>query len=263
MPASDDWHDGAMDLHGNEAWQYKPDSARHWREAALLLLYHLRLLNWWLFLLMALGFLAVGALAWLQLQAGDTQGLSRATDLSRFALEPGVGLFAGVVASSLVAGDPLLEVTLATRAGLYGTVIWRALLAFCLLLLASAAYLLWSLANGISYAKQQTPLVLLLIWLAPALVTGALGLFGSLATRNAALGAVTAASPLAGSLFLYQQLLPIQATHPFLLSYTYSGGQDATDWWKNRMTLLGVAVALAICDWWLLQREERLVGSSA
>ena len=71
-----------------------------------------------------------------------------------------------------------------------------------------------------------------------------------------------AALPLAASLFLYDVLRSTQATHPFLISYTYSGGQDASDWWANRLVLLGIALALAADNWWLLRREEHLLGSS-
>ena len=239
-----------------------PDGRPPLREAALLFFYHLRLLNWWLFALVALCFLGFGGLVWMQLQIGGPQGLSNAMGLSRFVLEPGAGLLAGMLASSLIVSDPLLEVMMATRAGIYAVVIWRALLTFCLLLCCSAAYLVWSLANGVSYARQQSPLFLLLVWLAPVLVMGLLGLLGALATRNAALGMVIAVVPLAGSLFLYEKLLPIQATHPFLLSYTYSGSQDAPDWWLNRLTLLGIALAFAVWNWWFLHREERLLNDA-
>jgi hypothetical protein len=231
------------------------------REIPLWIFYHLRLLNWWLFLLMVLGFLGAGGLVWLQLHTGGSQGVSRAAELSRFVMEPGAGLLAGMLASSLLVGDPLLEVMMATRTGMDGVLTWRSLLSFFLLLLCSTTYLAWSRGLGISYARQQSSLFLLLVWLAPVLVMSMLGLFGSLATRNAALGMVIAAVPLAGSLLLYEKLLSIQATHPFFLSYTYSGGQDAPDWWTNRLALLGVALVFAMWNWWLLRREERLLGS--
>jgi hypothetical protein len=231
------------------------------REATLLARYHLRLLNWWLLLLMALGFPGAGGLVWLQLHTGLAQGMSNAIGISRFVMEPGVGLLAGMLASSLLVDDPLLEVMMATRTGVYGVLAWRSLLTFFMLLLCSAAYLAWSLTNGIGYARQQSPLFLLLLWLVPVLVMGMLGLFGALTTRNAALGLGIAAVPLAGSLFLYEKLFPIQATHPFFISYTYSGGQDTPDWWTNRLTLLGVALAFAIWNWWFLRREERLLDN--
>lgn len=252
-------------VHGTPPLQYEPVPAQQHlplRERALWIFYHLRLLNWWLFLLILLGFLGAGGLVWLQLRAGDSQGMDRAAALSRFVMEPGAGLLAGVCASSLLVGDPLLEAMLATRAGLDGVVIWRYLLTLLVLFLCSAIYLGWSLANGISYAHQQSPLYLLLLWLAPVLVMSMLSLFGALATRNAALGLVLAIIPLAGSLLLYNRLLAIQATHPFFLSYTYSGGQDAPDWWTNRLALLGIALVLACVNWWLLHREERLLGST-
>jgi hypothetical protein len=251
-------------LQSASSLRYVPKSApsqRAWREAILLARYHVRLLNWWLLLLVALGFLGAGFLVWLPLHAGGAQGQSQAMGLSQFVLEPCAGLLAGMLASSLIVDDPLLEVTMVTRIGIYRLVLWRALLTFLLLLCCSAAFLAWSLANSISYARQQSPLSLLLLWLAPVLVMGMLGLFGSLVTRNAALGLVMAAVPLAGSLFLYQKLVSIPATHPFFISYTSSGGQDASDWWINRLTLLGIAVVFAVWNWWLLRREERLLGS--
>lgn len=232
------------------------------RETALLIAYHARLLNRWLFLLMAFGFLGVGGLIWLALRVGGSQATGQVADLSRFLLEPGAGLIAALLASSLVVGDPLLEVLMATHTGIRGVVIWRTLLTFGVFLLCSAGFLVWSLANGVNYAKQQSPLYLALVWLAPVLVMGALGLLGALATRNAALGLALAMVPLAGSLFLYAKLSVIQATHPYYLSYTFSGGQDAADWWINRVTLLGVALALAILTTWLLGREEHLLGGS-
>jgi hypothetical protein len=243
---------------------YAPTSTqrqRPWREAILLARYHTRLLNWWLVLLMALGFLGAGFLVWLPLHAGGAQGVSHAMELCQFVLEPSAGLLAAMLASSLIVNDPLLEVTMATRAGIARVVLWRALLTFLLLLFGSAAFVAWSLANGISYARQQSPLFLLFVWLAPVLIMGMLGLFGALLTRNAALGLVIAAVPLAGSLFLYAKLVSIPTMHPFFISYTFSGGQDAPDWWNNRLTLLGIAGVLAVWNWWLLRREERLLGN--
>jgi hypothetical protein len=247
---------------GKEMLQYTPVSTQQRLplcEAALLVFYHLRLLNWWLFLLVFLGFLGSCALLWFQLRVGNPQGSDSAAQLSRFVMESGAGLLAGVLVSSLLIGDPLLEVIMTTCGGIYRLLAWRTLLTFFLLLLSSAVYLLWSLGNGVSYASQQSPLFLLLVWLAPALVMGALGLFGSLLTRNAALGMVIASVPLMGALFLYQYLLPLQATHPFFIPYT-SWGYDASDWWTNRLTLLSIAAALVIWIWWWLRCEERLLG---
>jgi hypothetical protein len=231
-----------------------------WREAILLARYHLRVLNWWLFLLVILGFAGAGVAVWARAQAGDAQSLSDANSLSRFALEPLAGLFAGMLGSALIVRDPPLELLLATRTGASGVTIWRSLLTFIVLLLCSAAFLAWSLDQGINYAQRQSPLYVLLIWLAPVLLIGTLGLFGSVIAHNDALGAVLAAVPLAGSLFLYEPLLRFAAARPFFVAYTFSGGQDAPDWWANRLTLLGIALAFAVWLGWLLRREERLLG---
>lgn len=229
------------------------------RQAVLLARYHLRVLGWGPFLLMLLSFLGAGILLRIQLQ-NAAEGLGLGTELSRFVMEPGAALFAAVLGSSLVMNDPLLEVNLATRTGAHGLVIWRALLSVLPLLLCSAVYLVWSLTNGVSYARQQSPLYLLLVWLAPALFTGMLGLFGSLVTRNAALGFTIAVVPLAASLFLSGAITPIKGAHLFLVSYTFSGGQDAPDWWANRLALLAGALLFAAWSGWLLRRDERLVN---
>jgi hypothetical protein len=228
-------------------------------EAALMFSYQLRLLNWWHFLLMAFGFCGCGLLAWIQLHFGGTQGLSHAIGLSQFMIEPGAGLFAGIFASSLIVGDPLREVLITTQTGISKITIWRYQLVFFILLCYSTTYLIWSLDNGIAYMKHQNLLVLLMLWLAPVSIMSMLGLLGSLATRNASLGLVIAAIPLASSLFLYDVFAPNQAIHPFFISYTYSGGQDAPDWWINRLALLGVALAFATINWCLLRREESLL----
>lgn len=251
-------------LQNGSALQYRPIAVQQrlpLHEALLLLGYHLRLLNWWLFLLMGLGFLGAGGLLWLQVRTGDPHALSDAAQVSQFVMESGAGLLAGLLAGSLIIGDPLLEVLMATRTGLHRLALWRALLTLFFLMACSAAYLAWSLENRISYARQQSALFLLLVWLAPVLIMGMLGLFGSLCTRNAVLGTVIGAIPLVGALLLHEKLLPIQATHPLFIPYTL-WGHDAPDWWTNRLTLLAIALVLAGWNWWLLGREERLLADA-
>lgn len=230
------------------------------RETVLLLSYHLRLLNWWVFLLILLGFLVCGGLFWLQLHAGNSvaEGLSLAAQMSRFVLESGAGLIAGVLASSLIMGDSALELLMVTRTGIRRVLIWRSLLAFVILLLCSSGYLVWSLVNDVSYMREQSSLSLLLIWLTPVLVMSMLGLAGSLLAHNPALGMVISTIPLAGALAFYQQLLPIETSHPFLIPYTL-WGYDAPDWWTNRFTLLGIALLLAVYNWWWVGNEECLM----
>jgi hypothetical protein len=122
----------------------------------------------------------------------------------------------------------------------------------------SAIYLGWSLLNGVIYMKEQGPLFLLLMWLAPVLIMSMLALLFSLLTRNAALGLVIAVVPLAGALFLQVYLLPVQELHPFLIPYTLSG-YAAPDWWVNRLTLLAIGLVLGGLNWWTLRHEERLL----
>lgn len=239
------------------------------REALLLGKYHLRLLNWWLFLLMFLGFLGSCGLFWLVMHSGTTVAISNGNEFSRFVLESGAGLIAGLLTSSLVIGDPLLEVTMATHSGIYRVLAWRYLLTLSIVLLCSAAYLAWSLAWGTIYTVPQSALTLLFVWLAPVFAMSTLGLLGALLTRNAALGAVIAVVPLAIALFLHDDLLAIAATSAFwrplilwfFVPFTLWGYNMPTYWWLNRALLIGTGLILALCCWHLLRREERLLGN--
>jgi hypothetical protein len=231
-----------------------------WREAILLATYHIRLLNWWLFLLMALGFVGSCGVYWLTAHTGTPVALGRGNELSRFVLESGAGLVASTLTSFLVVGDPMLEVMMTTHTGIYKVLAWRYLLTLVFLLIFSAAYLAWSLWYGTTYTSHQTILFILLTWLAPVLVMSMLGLLGALMTRNAALGAVIAALPLMADLFLHDDLLPIALYRPFFIPFTI-WEHDSSDWWLNRFVLLGCGLALALCCWWWLRREERLLGN--
>src|SRR3954454_16651762 len=183
--------------HGSLRYSPSPAGRRlPWREAALLARYHLRVLNWWLFLLVLLGFAGAGVLVWARAHAGDAQALDDASSLARFVLEPLAGLFAAMLGSALLVRDPPLELLLATRTGASGVTLWRALLTFGILLLCSAAFLAWSLNQGIGYAQRQSPHSLLLVWLVPVLLIGVMGFAGSVMARNDALGAVLATVPL-------------------------------------------------------------------
>ncbi|GHO45916.1 hypothetical protein [Ktedonospora formicarum] len=232
------------------------------REIALLMYYHLRLLKWWPFLLMFLSFLGLGALLWYQLHLNDTQAISSATALSRFVMESVAGFFAGMFASALIVGDPLLEIMIVTRSGLYKIICWRAVLSLFMLLLPSAVFLAWSLGNGLHYAQQESLLFLMCVWLAPVLLMAMIGLLGSLFTHNTALGFVASILPLALALAFYPFLLPHKRAHSFFIPYT-SWGPDAIDWWNNRLTLLGIALLLAACNWWWLHHEELLLGNAS
>jgi len=87
-------------------------------------------------------------LAWFAWHAG-APGMSTATGLSRFVLEPGAGLLAAMLGGSLVTDDPARELTMATPTGVARVVVWRGSLALATLLLGSAAYLGWSLLLGV------------------------------------------------------------------------------------------------------------------
>lgn len=229
-------------------------------EIVLLLSYQLRLLNWWLFLLMGLGFLGSGAIFWFEVRTGTPLALGNGAELSRFVMESGTGLIAGMLASSLIVGDPALEVAMTTRTGIYRVLTWRYLLMCVFLLLASAAYLSYTLVLKTVYAQQQSLLYFLLLWLAPVLAMSMLGLFFAILTRSAALGAVIAALPLMIDLFVHDELLNIAGYRPFFIPFTI-WAHDASDWWLNRFVLVGIGLLLALACWWWLRREERLLGN--
>jgi hypothetical protein len=107
-----------------------------WREVVLLARYHLRILGVWLFLLVPLGFLGFAILLWLQTRSGGSEHLNQAIELSLFMLEPGAGLLAAMLGSSLLMNDALLEVSMATPTGIRGLAIWRAGLSLSVLLLS-------------------------------------------------------------------------------------------------------------------------------
>src|SRR5258708_14635096 len=173
------------------------------REALLLGIYHMRLLNWWLFLLMFLGFLGSCGIFWLTVRSGNPGAIDRGNEFSRFVLETGAGLVAGLLSSFLVVGDPLLELMIATREGIYKVLGWRLLLTLLILLLCSSAYLTWSLSWRAAYTVPQTFFSVLFVWIAPVFTMSMLGLLGSLLTRNAPLGAVIAAVPVMIALFMH------------------------------------------------------------
>src|SRR5260370_36643478 len=88
-----------------------------WREAILLATYHIRLLNWWLFLLMALGFAGSCGVFWLTAHTGTPVALGRGNELSRFVLESGAGFVAGTLTSFFVGGGSMAGMMVPTTAG--------------------------------------------------------------------------------------------------------------------------------------------------
>jgi hypothetical protein len=225
----------------------------------LLAHYHLRILKGWALIL--LSFLGFVVLLWFQLHGNSAEGVRLGEELSRFVMEPYLGLLAAMLGSSLLMNDPLLEVILTTRTGIVGVVLWRGLLSLCALWFCAGIYLVWSRGNAVSYIRQQNTLSLLLVGAAPALLMMMLGLFGSLMTGSAALGMTMAAIPLAASLFLYAPLSRWQVAHYFFITYTFSGGPESPDWWTNRLILLGCALGLAAGNGWLLHNEKHIVST--
>lgn len=245
----------------NSALQYRQVSQQSrlsLSDTFLIFRYHLKVFSSWLLGLIGFGFGTCAIILWLQLKKGDAESLGNAAQLSLFVLESGAGLVAGLLASSLLIGDPLLEIMMVTSSGIGKVAAIRLFLSFGLLMVYSTLYLVWSLINGVVYAKEQGLLFFLLLWLAPVATVGMLAFFCSLITRNSALGLVIGLVPLAGALFLQPYLLLVEQLHPFIISYTLAG-YNAPDWWLNRLTLLAIGLGLAGLNGWILRKEERLL----
>jgi hypothetical protein len=251
----------AMDRHTADSMTTSP-SIRHMplREAWLFAIYQLRLLNWWLFLFMIIGFLGSGALFWLTVRNGGPAAMSKGNELSRFVFESGAGLIAGCLTSFLIVGDTLLELQMTTRAGIGKILTWRYLLTFFILAICSAGFLTWTRLFGTTYTQHQTLLVWLFMWLAPVLVMSMLALLFSLLTRNAPLGTVMASLPLIADLLFHSDMLPVAGFRPFFIPFSI-WEYDAPDWWENRLALVGISLLLAIACWLWLRREEHLLGN--
>ena len=238
------------------------------REAFLLIKYHLRLLNWWLLLVMLLGFVGSGAMLWLVLNSGGQLATTHGNEFSRFILELGASLIAIVLTSVLVVGDPGLEVIMVTQEGISRVLIWRYLITLCVLFICAAGYLIWSLLLGVTYTVPQTALTLFMVWFAPVFVMSMLSMLTSLIARNAALGVVIAAIPLMSVLLFHNDLVNIMAAHLWVrvtflgvfFPYTLWGFEQPGWWWANRLLLIVEGLLLIYWSWWCLRKEERLLG---
>lgn len=175
-------------------------------------------------------------------------------------LEMAVPLAAGVGGASLVGRDPATEVQLAVPTPYRSTLLrrlvvtlgWAALVAALLAvgLIATGWWERWPASHG-AFTGQLT-------WLAPTLGLGAVGFAAGAVFRGpAAAGAVVT------SLWMFQQIFAdlVQQHYPGRLLYLFATTRGAVpgDWAANRLTLIGVAVALVALALVVLNRAERLI----
>ncbi len=180
-------------------------------------------------------------------------------------LETGVPLAAGLIAASMLAGEPSLELQLTIPSGVRPAILLRLGAVFAWS--SAVCVVTWLVAYQLGvfgdWLPAGGPALAQLTWLAPLAAFTVIGALLAVAFRSRALasGAVMifwVAGHAFRSDFESQALL--RAWYPFLT--TYAAG--ASDWAATRLTLLGLAaVALvALAAWlgageWLLSGEDR------
>ncbi len=249
---------------------YKAESHRAaLRETLLLVGYHLRLLRWRVLLLSMSSMGVAGAICWLMVRNPTPLAFDQAHDFSLFIMESGIGIIAAGLASSLLIGDPGLELSLTLRDGVSRILLWRSLLILGLLLLVLTAFYAWTRLLGIDYGSKDQVRNLVLVWLTPILCLGTLGFTTSLLTRNLTLGATLAILPIMAELFAKDDLQLSYIGRLIFIPYTefnlkleqYFPGNPG--WLTNRLSLLGISMLLILWNVWWLRSEEHVLESHA
>ncbi len=202
--------------------------------------------------LILLGFAALGAIA------------RRQAQLVTVGLESAVPLAAGIVAASLIAREPSLELQLGMPGGYRPAALRRLAILFAWSALASLAGWIVADAAGLvaAWGPNEGPVAAQLTWLVPLAFFVAIGGLAAVVLR----GRATAVGVLAilwftGHLFHggFETIPYFRAWYPFLTSYA----PTAADWLATRLTLLAIAgvafAALAAslrAGEWLLASED-------
>jgi hypothetical protein len=191
-------------------------------------------------------------------------GRERVSQLLATAPEWGLPLAAGVIASSVVAREPTVDLHLTLETRYRTTVVrrlavlvgWTALASFAWCAVLWAAGLWQSWVPG-SFLLGQ------LSWLAPLLWFVSLGSLLALVLRSrAAGGAILGGLWTAEHLFGGLMILNDGLSRFFLFATTYTQAlKMGPDWWlENRLVLLVSALAMALCVVALLGRTEALAA---
>ncbi len=235
---------------------------KNWRERLLLAFYHLRVLKPFSLLLIVAGFVGAGAVLWVITLNGRPISLSYGNEFSRFVMESGAALIAGISASTLIVGDSALEMLLASRQGIQHILMWRAIVSWLFLGILTAAFFIWSSILHIHYTPHDSALVLFSTCAVPVFLLSMIALGGALLTKSSALGAVLAGLVLMIQLLAKDYILVNTASSLFFIPLTLFR-PDSPIWWWNRLVLLGCGAVIAIwCLFWL-RCEERLLGANA
>jgi hypothetical protein len=235
-----------------------------WGERILLSLYHMRVINWWLLLIVVGLFVLFGGVIWFTLHTNTphtANPVQYVTGASRFLLEAGAATIAGTLVGPLVLSDPMLELLLVSRGGIRQILLCRFLLVIFILFLTCVVYLAWSLALGVRYSRQESLLWFFLLWLAPVLFVSMLGLTVSFISHSAAIGAVFSGLLLTFSIFLSDYIITQEPLRLFFIALSLYV-PDASDWWWNRLVLTCSGLILALWCWWWISRDERLLRTT-
>jgi len=174
-------------------------------------------------------------------------------------LELGLPLAAGFVAATVVAHEDALELQLGLPTRYRTTVVRRlALLAIWVGLVAAATA---AGAVGFGWRVVPTPFVVgQLAWLAPLLCFVAAGAGLALLTRSRSASAAFLGGMWVGQNLFAEFLAGRDWSRPvFLFATTYA--PDAGFWLANRLSLVGIAVLVALGVWGLLNGGEALLAA--
>jgi len=224
----------------------------------LLAYYHLHVMRWFTWALIALCFFVSGGILWLMVQIHYP--LQYRQELSRFIMEAGAGLIACMIGGTLIVNDSGLELLLTSRQGIKQILIMRMLISWCIPGFLAVLFAIWSLWLGVHYFQGFSWWRLFCMWFVPTWLYTQLSLLGALFTKQAMMGGV-----LGGSLLLLELFMKDLFLHQTQLLWIFVPISmwlpDAGIWWQSRALLFALGGLLMGCSWWWLQREERLLGA--
>jgi hypothetical protein len=210
--------------------------------------------------LIALCFLAASIILWQMRQIHYP--LLYQQELSSFILEAGAGLIASMVGGALLVNDPALELLLASPQGIRKVFIIRLGIAWLMLAVPAALFVLWSRRLGIDYFHNFSWLRLFCLWFIPTWLCTQMSFLTALLTRQAIMGGVIGGSLILLELFMKDLFLQ-QTLLLWLFVPISQWLPDASIWGPSRALLFCLGAVMMICSLWWVEREERVLGALA
>lgn len=177
--------------------------------------------------------------------------------------EFGLAPVTGFSAASIVTGDPVRELHMTLATSYPATIGLRGLvMLLCSSLTAALASVTIWLAHY--WIVVQAPPLNQLLWLAPMIGMAGLGAMLALALRNRSAAIAVLGVVWLGSIFFRPQIIQdihLRYIYLFLTFDTVQGGlaYHAAYWLANRLTLIGLGLAMALVSVLLLRRNEVLL----